>query len=64
MSIKLFLYCVIIPISIFSVTSMNIENYFKKGRILQIKIAYLLLSLIISYLTVNFIMDLYNSLTY
>ena len=64
MSIKVFLYCIMIPLSIFTITSMNIEKYFKKGRVLQIKVMYLMLSFILSYLTVNFIVDLYSCFTY
>jgi uncharacterized integral membrane protein (TIGR02327 family) len=60
MSIKLFLYILLIPTSIWVVSSLNIEKYFKKGRITQIKLFYLFLSFIISYLVVNFLYDFYE----
>ena len=58
MSIKLILYCIFIPFSMWIVTSTNIDKYFKKNSIMQINCAYLFLSLCFSYLIVNFIIDI------
>ena len=42
MSIKFYLYIFIVPITIWTLISINLEKYFKKGSITQIKIFYLL----------------------
>ncbi len=60
MSIKLIIYLIILPFTIWSVSSINIESIFKKGSINQIKLFYLLISLSISYLVSNFILDFYQ----
>lgn len=60
MSIKLVLYCIFIPFCIWIITSTNIDKIFKKNSVMQIHCLYLFLSLILSYLIVNFIMDLYS----
>ena len=60
MSIKLILYILIIPLMMWTVLSLNIEKYFKKGSINQIKIFYFVLSIILSYLLVNFLYDFYE----
>ena len=58
MSIKFYLY-IFIVITIWTLISINLEKYFKKGSITQIKIFYLLLTFSISYLVVNFLYDFY-----
>lgn len=60
MEIKTFLYVLIVPISIWIVLGMNLEQYFKKNRTNQIIVFYLFLALGMSYLVVNFIMDFYE----
>lgn len=60
MSIKLLLYILIIPTSIWVVSSLNIEHHFKKGRVNQIRIFYLFLAFALSYLVVNFLYDFYE----
>ena len=60
MNIKILLYILVIPISMWVVTSLNIEKHFKKGSINQIKTLYVLLSLSLSYLIVNFLYDFYE----
>ena len=63
MNIKLILYCIIIPFSMWVVTSTNIDKYFKKIAIMQIHCAYIFLSLILSYLLVNFFVDIYSTIS-
>lgn len=63
MSIKLILYCLIIPFSIFIVTSTNLDKIFKKNSITQIHSFYFVLSLILSYLLVNFLVDIYSTIS-
>jgi len=59
MSIKFYLYLIIVPLTIWTLMSLNLEKYFKKGHINQIKMFYVLLSLGLSYLVVNFLYDFY-----
>lgn len=58
MNFKLILYIVFTPIVMWSLESLNLN--FKKNKILQARILYLMLGLCISYLLVNFIYDFYN----
>ncbi len=60
MSIKLILYCIFIPINIWIITSTNLDKIFKKNSIMQIHCLYLILSLCLSYLLVNFLVDIYS----
>lgn len=60
MNIKLVLYCIFIPLNIFIVKSIMLEKYFRKNSKMQIYIFNLMLSLIISYLIVNFFIDINN----
>lgn len=60
MNIKEFLYIIIVPLTIWIVSSMNLEHLFKKGKQIQIIIFYVFVSLGISYLVVNFIYDFYE----
>jgi uncharacterized integral membrane protein (TIGR02327 family) len=60
MSIKFYLYLLVIPLTIWTMLSLNIEQYFKKGHINQIKIFYILVSFSISYLVVNFLYEIYQ----
>lgn len=59
MSIKFYLYIIIIPLVIWTILSLNLEQYFKKGRINQIKSFYVIISLSLSYMLVNFLYDFY-----
>lgn len=60
MSIKFYLYILIVPLTIWTLISINLEQYFKKGHTNQIKIFYILLTFSISYLVVNFLYDFYT----
>lgn len=59
MHIKFYLYFLIVPLTIWSLMSLNLEKYFKKGHINQIRIFYVLLTFSLSYLIVNFLYDFY-----
>ena len=59
MQIKLILYFLILPLTLWSVTSLNIDRFFRRGYVNQIKCFYLLISLSLSYLVVNFLYDFY-----
>lgn len=62
MNIKLVLYCLAIPFSIWVITSTNLDNFFRKNRLPQIHSMYAILSLILSYLIVNTLMDLHQTI--
>ena len=55
--IKLYLYIIIIPLSMLVLESVNTNGIFKKNRIPFIKILFLMLSFALSYLVVNFFID-------
>ena len=63
MSIKLILYCIFIPFSIWIITSINLDKIFKKNSIMQIHMFYLAISLILSYLIVNFFIDISGTIS-
>lgn len=60
MHLKTILYCIIIPISIWAIDSINFEGKFKKNRFLQARVLYILIALGLSYLVVNFFLDFYT----
>ncbi len=64
MSIKVILYCISIPFCIWIITSTNIDRIFKKNSIMQIHSFYLIISLMMSYLLVNFLMDIYSTISF
>ena len=57
--VKLILYIIIIPIVVFSMDSLDINRFFKKGQsnYYQARVFYMLLVMIMSYLVVNFVND-------
>lgn len=59
MTAKTILYIVITPLVIWALESINITNVFKKNRYYQARALYLILTLSLSYLTVNFIYDFF-----
>lgn len=59
MSAKAILYIVITPLVIWALDSINITNVFKKNRYYQARALYLILTLSLSYLTVNFLYDFF-----
>lgn len=60
MSIKIILYILIVPLTIWMTSSMRLEHLFKKNHTMEIVLFYLFLSLGISYLVVNFLYDFYE----
>lgn len=59
MTIKLILYFVFFPLTIWSLESINLEKLFKKDHVLQIQILYFILSMALAYLEVNFCYDVF-----
>lgn len=60
MNIKTILYIVVVPITIWALESLNINQFFKKNRYYQSRILYLIVSLGLSYLVVNFFYDFFT----
>ena len=54
---KLILYLMIIPLTVWTSDSLNISGILKKNKVLQARIFYIMLILIISYLLVEFLYD-------
>lgn len=63
MNVKLFLYIIIIPLCIWVIEALNLERFFRRNRMLQIITFYVVLSLGLSYLIVNFFYDFYQVTT-
>ncbi len=57
--VKVVLYFIFLILSIWSLDSLNIEGKFKKNKYYQARCLYLLISFCISYLSVNFIYDIF-----
>lgn len=55
--LKLGLYIIFIPLCMMITTRIRIEPIFRKNSEIQIKLFYVFISLIMSYLLVNFLMD-------
>lgn len=55
--VKFILYIMTIPVVIYAVDSVNINSIFKKNKINQAKIFYILLVFGLSYLVCNFLYD-------
>jgi uncharacterized integral membrane protein (TIGR02327 family) len=57
MSGKLVLYLLITPLIIWSLDGLNINIIFKKSKIVEARVIYILIGISISYLVVNFLWD-------
>ena len=55
--IKLLLYLIVIPLCIYAFDSVNLNGIFKKNKIYQARIFYILLVFGVSYLIANFLYD-------
>lgn len=59
MNVKTILYLVTVPLTIWALECINIENLFKKNRKYQATLLYLILGISLSYLVVNFFYDFF-----
>lgn len=64
MGYKFFLYVFVTIVVIWAMDSVNINQIFKKNKILQARIFYFLLGISLIYLVTNFFMDLYTSIKF
>ena len=60
MSGKFFLYVLVTILVIWAMDSVNINQIFKKNKVLQARVFYFLLGISLIYLVTNFIMDLFT----
>ena len=58
-NIKAILYLIILPLSIWAVGGLNLNKFFKQSRIYEARLLYLMISMSISYLIVNFLYDFF-----
>lgn len=59
---KFFLYVAVTILVIWAMDSVNINQIFKKNKVLQARVFYFLLGLSLIYLITSFIMDLFSSI--
>lgn len=60
MNVKLLLYIFVIPFVMYALDGVNINSIFKKNKVMQARILYLMIIFALSYLLVNFIFDFYD----
>ena len=56
--LKLIMYIFVIPLVIFAMDSININGIFKKNKIYQARLFYILIVFGLSYLICNFLYDM------
>ena len=57
--IKAILYILIFPFTIWAMEGLDLNKIFKQSRVLQARIMYLMIAMLISYLVVNFFYDFF-----
>lgn len=57
--IKAILYATILPFVIWAMEGLELNKFFKQSRVIQARIMYLLISMCITYLVVNFLYDFF-----
>ena len=60
---KFLLYIIILPLVIWAVDGININSIFKRNRIYQARVIYIIIIFALTYLTVNFRYDFIGSLS-
>lgn len=60
MNVKLLLYIFVIPFVMYALDGVNINSIFKKNKLVQARILYVMIIFALSYLLVNFIFDFYD----
>lgn len=60
MQFKFYLYLLVIPFVIIGMDSININSIFKKNKVYQARIMYILIFLVLTYLLTNFLYDFYE----
>lgn len=60
---KFILYLFVLPLVIYTMDSVNFNSIFKKNKVFQAKVFYILIMFAISYLVCNFLYDFLNVLS-
>ncbi len=60
MFLKAFLYVIVLIITIWALDSINTNNLFKKNKYYASRVLYLIVSMALAYLVVNFLYDFFN----
>ncbi len=60
MFLKGILYIIFTFVAIWALDSLNINNLFKKNKYYASRVLYLMISIVLSYLVVNFLYDFFN----
>lgn len=60
MNVKFLLYIFVLPFVMYALDGVNINSIFKKNKVLQARILYVMIIFVLSYLLVNFIFDFYD----
>ncbi len=60
MFLKAFLYVIVLIITIWALNSINVNNLFKKNKYYASRVLYLIVSMALAYLVVNFLYDFFN----
>ena len=60
--VKFLLYLFVLPLVIYAMDSINISNIFKKNKIVQAKIFYILIVFSLAYLVTNFLCDFMHAI--
>ena len=61
---KFFLYCAVTILVIWAMDSVNINQIFKKNKVIQARVFYFLLGISMIYLVTSFIMDIFTSVKF
>ena len=61
--LRFLLYIIILPLVIWAVDGININSIFKRNRIYQARVIYIIIIFALTYLTVNFMYDFIVSLS-
>ena len=60
MTVKTILYFVTVPLTVWALNSVNMNHIFKKNQYYSSRLFFLLLTIGLSYLTVNFFYDFFE----
>ncbi len=58
--IKIYLYTIMLFFSIWVLDAVDFDKFLKKNKVIQARILYLLISIVLAYIIVNFIYDFYT----
>lgn len=59
MTIKTILYILVLPLTLWAMESFNFDKIIKVAKVYQARVLYLLISLVLTYATVNLLYDFF-----